>query len=777
MAAILAPVAASSQEAANAPLVVRDWLVIEPVDAGGRIPIRCNAVFARYLLARDAKPPAAGDVLSGELGKEATWARSQANAAGYVEGALGWAYAAVESDTARVAIAELPGATTLYVNGAPYVGDGYGYSSAGVPVTLRQGTNDVYVTGIREKFLLRLRKQTDPFRIVARESTLPDATSGLGWILAMNATDRPMQLVKPCRIRLAPLQATNLPFEFDLGSIRPGSGNLAIEFATADGASPLKGTLATHAWDRSALHRETYRSTIDGSVQTYAVLPPSEGKPPESGHGLVLTLHGRQVSASNHLSMYSPKPDFWLVAPANRRPSGFEWQDWDRLDAYEVLEHALGRSGVGADRVYLAGYSMGGHGAWKLAANDPDRFTAVAPSAGWIVWETSDGRPEGSLADVWRRADGGSRTLELLSNLMHTPFYILHGSKDEVVPVQEALDAMKSLGEPVPDFRTLYVREGGRHAWDGSEADGVDCVDWPPVFELFRRHPSMEAASGNDVDWISVDPVVDAQHEWVHVDQPLEYGRPFRLKGRRDRDGVALETVNVRRLRIDASAVGEGGKVTLDGTEVSASTPGWYLRSDGAWRADAAGPASSEKGPDRSGPFKRAFDRNFVFVVGTQGDEVEDRELLELARYEATAWWYRANGTVSVFTDGEFLADPVHVEPRNVILFGNEDTNAAWKTLLPKSCPVRAKRGSIELRGKAHEGDDLACLFVYPRSDVAALVGAFADSGPRGARLLATVPVFVPGVGLPDFTLFGPKILERGDDGVLAAGWFDYAWR
>jgi hypothetical protein len=68
-------------------------------------------------------------------------------------------------------------------------------------------------------------------------------------------------------------------------------------------------------------------------------------------------------------------------------------------------------------------------------------------------------------------------------------------------------------------------------------------------------------------------------------------------------------------------------------------------------------------------------------------------------------------------------------------------------------------------------------LFVYPRADSPALVGVFADTGPAGTRLLTTVPVFVSGVGLPDYALFGPTILTQGDGGVLAAGWFDHAWR
>jgi hypothetical protein len=83
----------------------------------------------------------------------------------------------------------------------------------------------------------------------------------------------------------------------------------------------------------------------------------------------------------------------------------------------------------------------------------------------------------------------------------------------------------------------------------------------------------------------------------------------------------------------------------------------------------------------------------------------------------------------------------------------------------------------LRLGENRHEAKGLAALFVYPRADGSALVGAFADTGAAGTRLLTTIPVFVSGVGLPDYALFGPDILTQGDGGVLASGWFDHSWR
>jgi len=775
MAAILAPASWASE------IVVRDWLVIDPVDRSGRRPIRCDAVFAKHLLARESAPPAAGEKLTGELEKEVAWTSSRAAESGDLEGGFAWAYAAVESEDDRVAIAELSGASTLFVNGTPFVGDAYRYGFRGVPVALREGRNDLYVTGIRGGLSLHLREPDGPLVAGTWDVTLPDSASGEGSILVMNAAKGPIQLEAPSSFRLAPLQATKVPFSFDLGEVNPGAHPLNVEFAGRGVDGKFVAVLRVEIRAPSEARRVTFRSEIDDSVQFYAELRPSAKEESAPGLGLALTLHGASVDALNQARSYSAKEDFWIVAPTNRRPFGFDWQDWGRLDAYEVLDRAQAESGIGSERVYLTGHSMGGHGTWHLAANDPDRFAAIAPSAGWISFDSYGGRPAGTLADVWQRADGASRTLDLFSNLADTPTYVLHGSADDNVPASEAREAIRALGGEKEGLRFLHVREGAGHWWDGDAAPGADCVDWPPIFELFRKVRRRPAP--HEVDWRSVDPSVDSRHHWLEVCQPIEYGRSFRVQAyygftspRHDNTRVRATTENVRRLRIDAPGFGLRGRLELEGEAVEPSRSGWYLRTDQGWKPDEEGPPAFEKSPASSGPFKRAFDRGFVLVPGTMGDDVEDRELLDLARYVAESWWYRGNGTATILTDAEFLAG----KPRhdgNVILFGNEDTNAAWMIVLPERCPIRARRGSIELRGEEHEGDGLACLFVYPRAGAAALVGAFADSGPKATRLLSTIPVFVSGVGLPDFTLFGPEVLERGDDGVIEAGWFDFAWR
>jgi hypothetical protein len=249
----------------------------------------------------------------------------------------------------------------------------------------------------------------------------------------------------------------------------------------------------------------------------------------------------------------------------------------------------------------------------------------------------------------------------------------------------------------------------------------------------------------------------------ITVAQPQRSGYASRVRARRADDAFTIETTNVRRLRVD----GAPKSLSIDGAAVAPAKDGWYVRAGDAWKAGAPDPA--EKSPARSGPFKRAFDRQFVFVYG-EGDH----EGLVRARHDAQVWWVRGNGDVPVIADTAF--SPREHAGRNVILYGNAASNRAFARVLAR-CPITVGGDKIVAGGKEYEGLGFGCVFVHPRSDDPdALVGVFGYTGPLGARLGYALLPFVSGVGYPDYAVFDAAILSDGDAGVRAAGWFDHAW-
>jgi dienelactone hydrolase len=782
----------------DADVVVRKWLLLPTVEVVARRPLQPDAVFAKHLLARASPPPKDGDEIVGTLGKPAKWKTVEATKSddpkkdAFVDGdGIGWAYASVESPADRVAIAKLEGAAVLFVGGAGFTGDVYRLGDVGVPVALKKGANDVYVGGARGAFRLTLRTP----RAYCFDPSPPD----LSMIYDLNRG------VRPNRIEGGPELPQSMRFFNASNSPLPNRHRPDVVPLGTACLDPYENSAPT--WTRAAEPGEPYRRTfisdIDGSVQSYALVPPSPaatGDKPASAPsntdktniGLVLSLHGAGVECMDQAKAYAPKPDFWIVCPTNRGRFGFDWQDWGRLDAYEVLADALKVTGVDPRRVYLTGHSMGGHGTWHIAANDPDRFLAIAPSAGWCSFETymPSSQATSPLAWMWRAADGASRTLDLVGNLARIPTYVLHGEKDDNVPASEAramIDAItKAGGHPESHFEP----DAG-HWWDkDKDRPGADCVDWPGIWELFRKTQPAEKPA-TEIAFTTIDLSTWSEGDWLRIEQPIEYGRPSRIVAKLESGTLRITTDNVRLLLAKPEIRGLRKRddplpVWIDGIQVDRPI-GTYVRSNGAWAAAyplgethtglvAAVERQREKGyRSSSGPFKQAFTNRFVLVYGTAGDEAENRELLEKARYDSEVWAYRANGDANLMSDAQFLAGDF--KDRNVIVYGNADTNKAWSAVFDDDCPIVAKRGALTVGGVKHEGV-VAAAFVRPRKGSAvALAAAFADTGAAATRLFYSFPVFGSGVGIPDYVVFGPGYLKEMDGDVRAAGWFDFAWR
>lgn len=172
-----------------------------------------------------------------------------------------------------------------------------------------------------------------------------------------------------------------------------------------------------------------------------------------------------------------------------------------------------------------------------------------------------------------------------------------------------------------------------------------------------------------------------------------------------------------------------------------------------------------------------------VFVYGTKGRLEENNWAFNKARFDAETFYYRGNGSVDLIRDVDF--GPTAGKDRSVILYGNSDTNSAWKQLLGDS-PIKVGRGLLAMqdlttpdkhRSQNYSSQDRAVLFLRPRpgSDTA-LVGAVSGTGVVGMRLTDRLPYFLAGVQYPDVIVIGPKMLDKGTGGIELAGFFGPDW-
>jgi len=763
------------------------------------------------------KAPKAGDAVAFPGAAAAAWEKVAAGADGWFSGPAfrdGYVYVLYKSDKAAPAILNGLGNVHAFVNGEPRMGGKYAvketyesweprFDYGQVPILLKKGDNHLLFRCTRGRLKVVLSEPSGPVLFNEKDVTLPDAIAGepcelWGAIVVMNATGRavrdlvisatgegleetatPVGVLQPFSVRKAAFLLRGPRF------VEPSKNpvRLTLKAKTLKGEAAFAAAMVTleckSLWQN---HKRTFRSAVDGSIQYYAVNP-AQNRDPDFKPALVLSVHGASVEATNQAGSYESKTWAHIVAPTNRRPYGFDWEDWGRLDALEAMADFVRRYPVDPDRVYLTGHSMGGHGAWILGTQFPGLFAAVGPSAGWISFRTYASRQkEEGPAEVEKmtsRALLQGDTLALTRNLTNRGVYILHGDKDDSVPVDQARQMAKALGEFHKDFIYHEEKDAG-HWWDKSDEPGVDCVDWPPLFDFFARHALPRNKAVREVEFASTNPGLSAECHWARIEAQVE---PLKISAVRLRFDPGVKrfsgtTENVARLVLDTSLLEQGAAVTLDidGQKWTAnSRPGglWLYKKDSAWTSgEAASPLL--KGPRRNGPFKDVFRNRMVFVYGTQGTAEENAWAFGKARFDAEIFQYQGNGAVEVVSDSDFRAT---AEPdRNVILYGNATTNRAWKALLGAG-PVQCERGRITVGTKQLAGRNLACLFLRPRPDSdVACVGAVSGTGIQGMRLTNTRPYLAAGYALPDLVVFDSDVGKGSGRGVKLAGFFGVDW-
>lgn len=782
--------------------VFKDGLISGQCHQYGRTALFTDQLAA-LISAGQLKTPVNGAAsFTDDKGKANTWQPIKVNEENAFAGRAvnnGYLYVSYNSPKDQTLILNITGHQMVYVNGVPHAGDAYRYGWMYIPVALHKGVNDFYIRTGRSYGRMGIKAQLlfpeKPVYVSTADSTLPFVVSNKnnkalwGAVVVINTTNQPLKDLQIRTTIAGKSQTTAVPaiaaqttrkVGFVMDASAAGEGNSGCELTLLN----AKGTVDSKSFTLKAIedslhYSNTFVSDIDGSVQYYSVSPQShpDGKAP----ALFLSVHGAEVQAINQASAYKYKDWGVLVAPTNRRPRGFNWEDWGRLDALEVLNIATETFKPNPERIYLTGHSMGGHGTWYLGATFPGKWAAIAPCSGYptlMGYGSADGlipdSPHNNTEKVLLRASNPSNVFKLANNYKASGVYILHGDSDKVVSVDYARQMKQLLAGFHADY-SYYEYPGGEH-WYGDQS-----VDWAPLFQFFKWHTIPADSSIHVVDFTTANPAISSAYHWAHILQQqhaLEYSR---LQLFRNNNTITGTTSNIATLAFDVKDIpaGVSTRILLDGKPAltytrKATDTIIYLRNGPEWSFGSVPPAS-QKGIARSGTFKEAFKHNMIFVYSTGGQAAENEWSLNKARYDAETWYYRGNGAVDIIADKDF--DAVKYPDRGIIIYGNASTNKAWKQLLSGS-PVQITRGKVSVGAQEYTGDQLAAYFTWPRADSkTASVAVVAGTGLPGMRAADANQYFAGGSGFPDYMIFSTDLLKGDVNAVKTAGFYDNEWK
>ncbi len=146
---------------------------------------------------------------------------------------------------------------------------------------------------------------------------------------------------------------------------------------------------------------------------------------------LVVCLHGFGFTGEEYLERWRPRLGEHYLLACPTYPSGAWFTRRAEELVLETIRQAERRYHVDPDRVFLTGMSNGGIGAWLIGTHHAPLFAGLAPMAS-------------GLDDV---------LMPFLANLRNTPVYIIHGAKDQVMPV----DLSRSIARELDVLGYPYV--------------------------------------------------------------------------------------------------------------------------------------------------------------------------------------------------------------------------------------------------------------------------------------------------------------------------------
>lgn len=186
--------------------------------------------------------------------------------------------------------------------------------------------------------------------------------------------------------------------------------------------------------------------------------------------GNLRTMHRRLYHRTFFVVPVSPQPApdgrrfFWGVSytkAQNKNGLGFVFGELhtEYLGALSGLVRRVSRS-VGASRVLVAGYSMGGFGAYQLGGHAPELFDAVVPVAGYGLGtdeppDSSCGAPQPEAANVF--SNFLSRHISRLASV--PAVIVVHSPTDSVSSFSDARRMVETIREHGGNVELVMVPE------------------------------------------------------------------------------------------------------------------------------------------------------------------------------------------------------------------------------------------------------------------------------------------------------------------------------
>lgn len=475
-----------------------------------------------------------------------------------------------------------------------------------------------------------------------------------------------------------------------------------------------------------------FESKIDGSIQPYGIVLPSQMVLPTNGESpsgskanarpmrLDVWLHGRgeRVSEAAFLSQRLSRvgeytPDGTIVLhPYGRYSNAFKFAG--EVDVLESIDHICKMFSIDRTKITIRGFSMGGAGCWQMAVHYPNLWAAANPGAGFSetqrfldVFQGETYEPTGYGRDLLHWYD----CPDWVNNLRSVPTVAYSGEIDKQKQAADVMaEAFQSVGLKLPH---VIGPNTAHKIHPDSKVEIGDFLD----DAVGRARPAM----AQRVDLTTYTLRYNQLH-WLTIVGLQEHWKQARVRGEIDGTTFFMKTSNVTDLEIAIPTrepfTSESVQVSIDGQTLDAAIDDARVvrltrDSHNAWSIATADRSGLVKRPGLQGPIDDAFMDAFVFVAPNppSSPSAVDRWVDEELKHATLQWRRHMRGDVRLLRVDQVSPQVQHAN--HLILFGTPESNPLIAKMIAAS-PIDWDAGQVKIGSHAVHAERGVAAAIYP---------------------------------------------------------------
>lgn len=459
-----------------------------------------------------------------------------------------------------------------------------------------------------------------------------------------------------------------------------------------------------------------FYSQIDGSAQPYAVEVPEGLKWGRATKPVPMWiwLHGRGDTAtdlpfiasklgSTKPGQFQPKGTI-VIHPFGRYCNG--WKSAGETDVFEARDDAVARFNGDKNRIALAGFSMGGAGAWHMGAHFADQWACVHAGAGFVDVKryqklTPEKMPPPYEQTLWGVYDVPSYA----RNFFNVPLVVYSGEQDSQ---RDAAAYMEEIlaGEGLK--MTHHIGPGMGHKYHPEVIKTVQAEIEAAVAKGREAMPKKVVLQTRTLGYSKL--------FWVRLLSQEQAWQDTRIEAELGEKGMLrVVTKNARAFEVDPSFEVSG--VVVDGAAFGPKERAFVMGENGKWKAEKLDLAARKK-LGQSGPIEEPLKRSFVVVL-PEGDSASPAVTawvnMESAHF-LKRWRGLMRGDVRVKKAAEVT--PEDMVKHTLVLWGDAESNPLVAKVLAagstQKLPLTWNEKELKLGGVQVDGATHVPVMVRP---------------------------------------------------------------